>query len=205
VSCETHGHTRQADRDSQDCYVCSGPQRSSGRRRPRRHHLHSRTRGTEYVRVVSRHHLRACGWSDRNNRCGVSRNFHCYGRNKPISPPRQGFDITRLFGIVPKRCTNLIDAKVDAPLKIDKGIIRPKPLADFLASDHVSCALRQHKQDFYGLKSKLDGNSRLAQFAAGGVQIERTETNPGGERGPGSHGRLRRGWKVSAFYHYWMY
>jgi hypothetical protein len=78
-----------------------------------------------------------------------------YGSNKAVALARQRFDVPRALRIVVQDSPDLIDAEIDAPVKIHEGLVIPEDLPDFLAGDHLAGALRRQQQELEVLGLEL--------------------------------------------------
>src|SRR6516164_2121446 len=90
--------------------------------------------------------------------------FHRYRSDETVPSPRERLDVPRLFCVVPERCANLVDAKIDAPLEIDEGVVAPETLTNFFAGYDVTRAFCKQEQNSRRLQAQLDRHSRFAQF-----------------------------------------
>ena len=66
---------------------------------------------------------------------------------KTIATLRQGLDVARRIGIVIQRTANLLDANIQAALKIDKEFLAPNLVLDFLSRNRFTgpdCQNCQH-------------------------------------------------------------
>lgn len=62
----------------------------------------------------------------------------------------QGFDETRLPGVVAERSAELSHGGVDAVLEVNKNIGGPKPLLKFLAGDPLARPFQENDQNLKG-------------------------------------------------------
>jgi hypothetical protein len=98
--------------------------------------------------------------------------------NKPVTPPRHGFDVAWVFGGIAKRPPQLIDGGVEAVLEIDEGPFPPDLLAQLLACHHLAGTLEQEKQNGEGLTRQANATAALQQLTGGGVHFERPKREP---------------------------
>ena len=61
-----------------------------------------------------------------------------HSREKTIATLRQGLDVARRIGIVIQRTANLLDADIQAALKIDKQFLAPNLALDFLSRNRFT-------------------------------------------------------------------
>ena len=60
-------------------------------------------------------------------------------------------------------------------LEIDRGPVRPQPLADVLAGDDVAGLLEHQRQQLKGLLLQADGIAAAAHFAQAHVDLDTAE------------------------------
>jgi hypothetical protein len=103
--------------------------------------------------------------------------LECSCCNKAISAARDGLDETRVVGVVSKCGANLVDGKVDAPLKIDECVVAPDVLVDFFAGDKLSRAICQEQENGKLLRLQPDQVAAFAQLTIDGIECEGAEAN----------------------------
>src|SRR5271170_455645 len=95
--------------------------------------------------------------------------------HKPVATSRKSFDQPRFAGSVTESAAQLFDCRVQAVLKIHKGIFEPKPLAHLLTGDKFAGMFEQHREDAKGLLLKFDfaaALEKLTRTQIQGIQIE---------------------------------
>lgn len=113
-------------------------------------------------------------------------------RNEPVSPARQGFDVSRGLGRIPQRFPNARDWVVEAVVEIDEGVSRPQLIAQFLSRDQVAGGLQQNGQPLQRLTLEAKLYDAFAQVAGAPIQLEIVEAvNRGGERSRSGQPHIR--------------
>ena len=97
------------------------------------------------------------------------------GAQETIAPLGNGLYISRTFGIVAKRLSQLAHRDAEAAVKVDERIFRPDTASQLLAGNDLSGALQKHDQKPKRLLLQLYAPAVLQQFAGGGVYLKRTE------------------------------
>ena len=100
------------------------------------------------------------------NRNSFSRELRTHRRHKPVAPPRNRFNVSRLFRIVAQRHANLIHARIDPTIKIHKRIPAPKALPDFIAANNLAGPFGKQLQHAERLRMDFQRNSGFTQFSA---------------------------------------
>src|SRR5580692_2391299 len=110
--------------------------------------------------------------SDGAARCGCSLARHVYESQKSVPVSRDGFDIAwTLRGIAEGRA-QLGHGFVEAAIKIDEGVGRPKFLAEFLAGYHFPRMFQQKRENLEGLLLQLDSNTAFAQLCRAQIHFK---------------------------------
>ena len=97
------------------------------------------------------------------------------GAKETIAPLGNGLYISRTFGIVAKRLSQLAHRDAEAAVKVDE---RPLPARYGFSAPRgydLSGALQKHDQKPKRLLLQLYAPAVLQQFAGGGVYLKRTE------------------------------
>jgi hypothetical protein len=68
---------------------------------------------------------------------GGSGTYVSYGRDEPVSPPRNRLHESRLLRIVLQHLPNLADGGIDAVIGIEENILAPDLLDDPVAGDQL--------------------------------------------------------------------
>ena len=92
--------------------------------------------------------------------------------------------------IVAQGRANLLDAEVQALLKIDKGVSTPKVFLNFLASDQLSTPAGKKNQKLRRLRLQLDRLSTPPQFPRVWIEFKGSEMEARRWRGAGAHNLL---------------
>src|SRR5579863_7349724 len=95
---------------------------------------------------------------------------------KSISPARQSLDESRVSRRVTQGFAQLIDYGIEAMIKIDKCICRPKFLSQLFPRDYFAWPLQQHQKDLKWLLLHTQAQARLAQFSRAGVHLVGAES-----------------------------
>ena len=66
--------------------------------------------------------------------------------DKAVSPPRQGFHVTRAGGGVSQCFTDLVHSRIQAVIEIDERIGGPELLAKVLPRDHLRGTFQEKRQ-----------------------------------------------------------
>ena len=74
--------------------------------------------------------------------------------NEAVAASSNGFDETRTLGGVAKSLTDLVDRFVEPVVEIHERVCGPELLLQFLATNDLAGALKQHRQDLEGLLLK---------------------------------------------------
>src|ERR1035438_5012277 len=82
--------------------------------------------------------------------------------NKPVATTVQGFNETRVLGIIPQGFAQLLDTAVEAVIEVNEGVCGPKLSPQLLPGDRLSGALQKNSQDLKGLFLQLDADATLA-------------------------------------------
>jgi hypothetical protein len=93
------------------------------------------------------------------------------------------FNEARVFGGITQRFPQPVDGRVNAGVKIYKGVGGPQPLAQFFARHHFPGSLQQHDQQFKWLPREFDSHTALAEFASAEVGLERSKSHGRGPLG----------------------
>ena len=95
-----------------------------------------------------------------------------------------------LIRVIAQGGANLLNAEVQALLKIDKGISTPKVLLDFFASDQLSAAAGKKNQKLRRLRRQLDRQPPLPQFSSTWIELKGSEIKAARRSGAGAHNSL---------------
>ncbi|HMD98113.1 MAG TPA: hypothetical protein VKM93_12400 [Terriglobia bacterium] len=96
-------------------------------------------------------------------------------RNEAIADSRDRFDKAGILRRVAQRFANAGDCSIDAVVKINKSLSRPKPFPDFLARDPATAPFNQHGQNIKSVARQVDLQAVLPQFADSTVHFEGTK------------------------------
>jgi hypothetical protein len=92
-----------------------------------------------------------------------------------IAPLGNGLYISRTFGIVAKRLSQLAHRHAEAAVEINERIARPEAASKFLSSDDFSRAFKQCDKEPIGLLLQPNASPVLQQLPRSGVHLKRTE------------------------------
>ena len=95
-----------------------------------------------------------------------------------------------LIGVIAKRRANLLNAEVQALLKIDKRLRTPKGFPDFFASDQLAAPAGEENQELRRLRRQLDRPSTLPQLPAAWIELKGSEIKAGRRSGAGAQNPL---------------
>ena len=95
--------------------------------------------------------------------------------DEAISAPLQRLDEARTLGVVAERGAQPLDRRVQPVLEIDERPVRPQPVAELVAGEHVRGTLEQHGQNFEWLVLQPDADAVLAQLTRADVELESAE------------------------------
>jgi hypothetical protein len=59
-------------------------------------------------------------------------------RDKAVTAPVKGFDVTRSFCVVSKRFPDFVDGGVEPLIKVNESAPRPEFFAQFLSADYLT-------------------------------------------------------------------
>src|SRR6185369_12966062 len=108
---------------------------------------------------------------------GVDR-FH--RSEKPVSPLGHSLDKPRSGSGILQRLSQLIDGGIQAVVEINKSVIRPEFLAEFLPSNHLPRPFQKERQNLKGLFLQTNPGAVLPQFSCGKVCLEDPKTDNSG-------------------------
>ena len=97
--------------------------------------------------------------------------------NEAIPTPSERFDEHRSFRRFAQRITQPFDRRIQAVIEINKGVVWPKFLAQFLPANKFSRSLKQRRQYLQRLLLQLYVLSPVAQFAGLKINLEPTEVD----------------------------
>jgi len=92
-----------------------------------------------------------------------------------VAPTRQGLNVSRLVGGIPKSYSQSLDCRVDAVFKLDNGVVWPEVLLNLLPRDDVAWPLQKHREDPKRLLGQLDsltGTQQLPGAKVGFIGLE---------------------------------
>jgi hypothetical protein len=112
-------------------------------------------------------------------------------RNEAVAMTGKRLDPARGVGRIAQRIAEPPDGGVNAVLEFHDGVVRPKPLLQFLPRDHFPRVLEQHAQNLNGLAAEWEPEAVLAQFACTQIKLERSELNAMWDRQRSLHGGHR--------------
>ena len=92
-----------------------------------------------------------------------------------IAPLGNGLYISRTFGIVAKRLSQLAHRHAEAAVEINERIAPPETASQFLPADDFSRAFKQCDKEPIRLLLQLDASPVLQEFPRGGVNLKRAE------------------------------
>jgi hypothetical protein len=99
--------------------------------------------------------------------------------DEAVATSWDSFDVAGFFGGIGQRIPQFLDRAVQAGIEVNKSVLRPKFLLQFLAGDQLAGTLQQDDQQLKGLVLKLNANTILVQFARTRVHLEGAEAYPG--------------------------
>jgi hypothetical protein len=82
-----------------------------------------------------------------NDSCSLDGNR----RNETIAATRHSLDKARVIGVVAHSVAQLLDSYIQATVKLDKSILRPKLFPQFLSGNDLPRPLQQQNQHAEGL------------------------------------------------------
>ena len=97
------------------------------------------------------------------------------GAQETIAPLGNGLYISRTFGIVAKRLSQLAHRDAEAAVKVHERIVTPEAASKFHPANYHSGILQKRNEEPMGLFLQLYAPAVLQQFAGGGVYLKRTE------------------------------
>jgi hypothetical protein len=97
--------------------------------------------------------------------------------DEAVATAGYGFDESWIIRFIAQGRANLINGEVDAAFKIDKGVVAPDALVNFLTGDDLSGALGQQKKDSNLLRPEFDYVAAFAQLAIRSIKLEWAEAN----------------------------
>lgn len=97
------------------------------------------------------------------------------GAKETIAPLGNGLYISRTFGIVAKRLSQLAHRHAEAAVEINERIARPETASQFLPANDFSRTLKQCDKEPIRLLLQLDASPVLKELPQGGVYLKRTE------------------------------
>jgi len=100
--------------------------------------------------------------SDGAARCGCSLARHVYESQKSVPVSRDGFDIAWTLRGIAEGGAQLGHGFVEAAIKIDERVGRPKFVAEFLAGYDFPGMFQQKRENLEGLLLQLDSNTAFA-------------------------------------------
>ena len=109
------------------------------------------------------------------------------GGHEPIAFTRDGLDESWGLRGVSQRLPQPPDGRIEAVVKIDKGVVRPQSLAKLVAPDHHPRTLEQRFQQLERLPLQTDARAVADDFA--GVEIYVKVSDAHAMRGRGVIGR----------------
>ncbi len=86
-------------------------------------------------------------------------------RNESVSTAMQGFNEPGILRLVSQRFALLLNGAVQAVIKINECVRRPKLLTQVLAGYDLSRSFQQNRQHLEGLFLQLDSDPALVEFA----------------------------------------
>ena len=97
--------------------------------------------------------------------------------DETVAAAGYGFDESWIIRFIAQCRANLVDGEVDAAFKIDKGVVAPDALVNFLAGDDLSVAFDHQKKDSNLLRPEFDHVATLAQLAIGRIELKWAEAD----------------------------
>src|ERR1700688_741480 len=110
--------------------------------------------------------------SDGAARCACSLARHVYESQKSVAVSRDGFDIAWTFRGIAEGGAQLGHGFVEAAIKIDERVGRPKFVAEFLAGYDFPGMFQQKRENLEGLLLQLDSNTAFAQLRRAQVHFK---------------------------------
>lgn len=95
--------------------------------------------------------------------------------NEAVTLTRNRLDEARFFGIIPERKANLADGGVDSMLGVNKNILAPEALDDFISRDEIPIFAREQDEQLHGDLFQLDRTTGTEKFKTVAVEGELVE------------------------------
>jgi len=113
-------------------------------------------------------------------------NFSCArltdGGNKPIAPPRNGFDEARAFRVVAENLAQFVNRFVQRPFGVDCGFRSPQHRLEYVPTDDLTGFAQQRSQYTQRLLLNRETNPPPTQFTPVEVEFEHPESGEGAGR-----------------------
>jgi len=97
------------------------------------------------------------------------------GIKPAISPSRNGFDITRIFGVIIQGLAQFVDRNAQAVVAILNRIAEPYSFANLVAGDDFTAVLQQSNKNSKGLLLQPHGFAVSSQFPSTNGQLKGSE------------------------------
>jgi len=97
--------------------------------------------------------------------------------NEPIATSRQSLNKARILRLIAERLTYLVDCPVKALIEVDKGVVGPDPLLQFLPGDQLSGFFQQRPQHLEGLVRNFQADPMLPHLPSAEIHFENAETD----------------------------
>ena len=101
---------------------------------------------------------------------------HFQRSNETIPSTRNSLDKTRFLGGVVQSLPQLIDRVIQIVVEIDKRIVKPQALVEFVARDQSPGALQQGHENLKGFFLQLDSEPQPSYLASFKINLERGKT-----------------------------
>ena len=82
----------------------------------------------------------------------------------------------RMLGVVAERGAQALDRRVQPVLEVDERAVRPQPLPELVAGQHLAGPLEQHGQQLERLVLQAEAHAVLAQLARAEIELESSES-----------------------------
>jgi len=87
-------------------------------------------------------------------------------RYEAISTAGKSFNVGWSVSVIAERIANLLNAKVQTLIEIDKSFIAPDVISDFFSSNDLASAPDQKYEHLRRLRSELHPHSMLSQLSS---------------------------------------
>jgi len=117
--------------------------------------------------------------------------------NEAVTPARNGFDVTGIFGRVAQRSSQPVHRHIQTMFEFDKRVCPPKPVPQLFARHQLSGMLQQIMQDLERLTRQPYPNAALEKLSALWIDFKWSESVPVRTRGLAQQVPLQRTQKQS--------